>query len=60
MRYLRKASGTLIATAGVKVPSPDAAAQEAHALVEVRDAAGAVVFDADIAMWISPRPANSA
>ena len=55
VRYLRKANGTLVATAQVSVPAADAPAQDAHALVEVRDAGGAVVFDADIVMWISPR-----
>ena len=55
VRYLRKAKGTLTATASVTMPPADAAAQEAHALVEVRDAANELVFDADIAMWISPR-----
>jgi acyl-coenzyme A thioesterase PaaI-like protein len=59
VRYLRKASGTLVATASVTVPLPGAAAQAAHALVEVRNAVGEAVFDADIAMWISPRPTNS-
>ena len=55
VRYLKKARGTLIATARVEVPPADAPAQEAHALIEVRDAANEVVFDADITMWISPR-----
>lgn len=55
VRYLKKAKGTLLATARVAVPPVDAPAQEAHAYVEVRDAANEVVFDADIAMWISPR-----
>jgi len=55
VRYLRKANGTLRATASVTTPPADAPAQEAHALVEVRDAANEVVFDADITMWISPR-----
>ena len=55
VRYLRKATGTLTATAAVVVPAADAPAQDAHALVEVRNAAGEVVFDADITMWISVR-----
>jgi acyl-coenzyme A thioesterase PaaI-like protein len=55
VRYLRKATGTLVATASVSTPPADAPAQEAHALVEVRDAGGGVVFDADIVMWISAR-----
>jgi acyl-coenzyme A thioesterase PaaI-like protein len=57
VRYLRKASGTLTATAHVTVPPAGAAAQETQALVEIRDAALDVVFDADITMWISPRSA---
>jgi len=59
VRYLRKASGTLIAAASVVVPPAGAAAQDAHALVEVRNAAGETVFDADITMWISPRSAEN-
>uniref|UniRef100_UPI0032206538 hotdog fold domain-containing protein n=1 Tax=Rudaea sp. TaxID=2136325 RepID=UPI0032206538 len=55
VRYLKKARGALIATARVEVPPADAPAQEAHALVEVRDTANEVVFDADITMWVSPR-----
>lgn len=55
VRYLKKAKGTLTATARVDVPAADAPAQEAHAIVEVRDNAGEIVFDADISMWISPR-----
>jgi len=58
VRYLRKAKGTLTATALVAVPPADAPAQEAHTFVEVRDAANELVFDADIAMWISPRHAD--
>ena len=55
VRYLKKAKGTLRATANVQVPAADAPAQEAHALVQVRDAANELVFDADITMWVSPR-----
>ena len=55
VRYLKKARGTLTATASVTPLPADAPAQEAHALVEVRDAANEVVFDADIAMWVSPK-----
>ncbi len=58
VRYLHKASGTLTATAQITVPPSDTLAQEAHALVEIRNVAGEVVFDADITMWISPRSAN--
>jgi acyl-coenzyme A thioesterase PaaI-like protein len=58
VRYLRKASGTLVATARVRVPDADAPAQDAHAIVEVRDGSGETVFDADITMWVSPRAAR--
>lgn len=54
VRYLKKALGELRATANV----PAIAAgppQELHALVEVRNGAGEIVFDADITMWVSPR-----
>ena len=54
VRYLKKALGELRATASV--PSiEDGAARELHAMVEVRDAGGDVVFDADITMWVSPK-----
>jgi len=53
VRYLRKAVGTMTATARVPTPDPQADAAELHAVVEVRNAAGEVVFDADITMWIT-------
>jgi acyl-coenzyme A thioesterase PaaI-like protein len=55
VRYLRKAVGTMTATA--RVPGIDAQgeAREVHARVEVSDTNGDVVFDADITMWIAPR-----
>lgn len=55
VRYLKKAVGVLRATALVPSIADAALAQDLHALVEVRDAAGDVVFDADINMWVSPR-----
>lgn len=55
VRYLRKASGVLRATASVAEVADAQQAQDLHALVEVRDAAGELVFDADITMWVSPR-----
>lgn len=55
VRYLKKALGTLTATARVAAVKDSEAAQELHAMVEVRDAADEIVFDADITMWISPR-----
>jgi acyl-coenzyme A thioesterase PaaI-like protein len=58
VRYLNKARGTLHATAEVATFDPERGAQELHARIEVRDAAGDIVFDADITMWISPRQAQ--
>jgi len=55
VRYLRKAVGTMTATARVAAPDPQADGTELHAVVEVRNAAGEVVFDADITMWITSR-----
>jgi acyl-coenzyme A thioesterase PaaI-like protein len=57
VRYLHRASGTLTATAHVSIPPAGSIAQDAHALVEIRNSALEVVFDADITMWISPRSA---
>lgn len=55
VRYLRKATGNLTATASITVPLAGAPAQEVHALVEIRDTARELVFDADITMWVSPK-----
>lgn len=55
VRYLRKALGELRATARVQAPADATAAQELHALIEVRNKADEIVFDADITMWVSPR-----
>lgn len=55
VRYLKKARGTLTASATVSVPTAEMPARETHARVEVRDAANELVFDADIAMWVSPK-----
>lgn len=55
VRYLKKALGELRATARVQAPEDGAAAHELHALVEVRNTADEIVFDADITMWVSPR-----
>ena len=57
VRYLKKAQGTLRATATVAPIDASRGAHEIHALVEVRDKQDTVVFDADITMWVSPRPA---
>jgi acyl-coenzyme A thioesterase PaaI-like protein len=55
VRYLAKARGAMTATAIVRAVADAGSAQELHAKVEVRDANDAVVFDADITMWVSPR-----
>jgi acyl-coenzyme A thioesterase PaaI-like protein len=54
VRYLKKANGTMTATALVPLIDDPAAGQDLHAIVEVRDSHGEVVFDADITMWVSP------
>jgi acyl-coenzyme A thioesterase PaaI-like protein len=55
VRYLKKARGTLRATANVLPIDANRGAHEVHALVEVRGADDAIVFDADITMWVSAR-----
>jgi acyl-coenzyme A thioesterase PaaI-like protein len=55
VRYLKKARGTLRATASVLPIDANCGAHEVHALVEVRDGDDAIVFDADITMWVSAR-----
>ncbi len=55
VRYLKKAFGELRATARVQAPADATVAQDLHAVVEVRNQADEVVFDADITMWVSPR-----
>jgi len=55
VRYLKKAQGTLRATAVVPPIDATAGAQEVHTKVEVLDGNDAAVFDADIAMWVSPK-----
>lgn len=55
VRYLKKATGTMTATARIPEITDTAVGQDLHAIVEVRDAAGDIVFDADITMWVSPR-----
>lgn len=57
VRYLAKARGTMTATATVASIADAAVAQELQARVEVRDLGNTVVFEADIAMWVSPRKA---
>jgi acyl-coenzyme A thioesterase PaaI-like protein len=55
VRYLKKALGVLHATARVQIIADTSAAQDLHAIVEVRNSADEVVFDADITMWVSPK-----
>ncbi|WP_300616758.1 hotdog fold domain-containing protein [Dokdonella sp.] len=55
VRYLAKARGEMTATAKVAAIADASSAQDLHARVEVRDEGGTLVFDADIAMWVSPR-----
>ncbi len=55
VRYRKKALGVLHASARIEQLSDDTAGQELHVLVEVRDSADELVFDADITMWVSPR-----
>jgi acyl-coenzyme A thioesterase PaaI-like protein len=58
VRYLKKATGPMTATARVPDIAAAASGSEAHVKVEVRDDTGEAVFDADITMWISPRKAG--
>jgi acyl-coenzyme A thioesterase PaaI-like protein len=55
VRYLKKALGVLHATARVESIADTSSAQDLHAIVEVRNSADEVVFDADITMWVSPK-----
>lgn len=57
VQYLKKARGTLVAEA-TPAFSPETRA-EGYPLpmrVAIRDMAGEIVMQADIAMWLSPRP----
>jgi acyl-coenzyme A thioesterase PaaI-like protein len=55
VRYLKKAHGTLLGSAKPERPLLVAdVGYELPVLVEVRDAGGELVFDARIAMWLSP------
>ncbi len=60
VRYLKKAKGTLVGTAKPELELRVAeAGYELPVAVEVRDATGDVVFDARIAMWLSPAPSSA-
>jgi len=55
VRYLAKARGTLTGVATPEFePRVAEAGYEWPVLVEVKDAAGETVFDARVAMWLSP------
>ena len=57
VRYLKQARGTMSGSARPDIAIVAAAAgYDLPVLVEVRDPAGEVVFDARIAMWLSPVP----
>jgi acyl-coenzyme A thioesterase PaaI-like protein len=58
VRYLRKAKGTMVGTARVPAIVDATSGSDVHVVVEVRDAAGDIVFDAGITMWISPRKSD--
>lgn len=56
VQYLRKAQGTMQATATPDIPVVESEqGYELPVSVDVRDAAGEAVFHARIAMWVSPR-----
>jgi acyl-coenzyme A thioesterase PaaI-like protein len=57
VRYLKKASGRMRATATIPAVADGAPAQDLVVHVDVRDPADAIVFDADITMYVSPRKA---
>jgi acyl-coenzyme A thioesterase PaaI-like protein len=60
VRYLRKARGTLLGVAKPEIALVVAdSGYELPVLVEVRDAAGEVVFDARVVMWLSPSSSRS-
>ena len=55
VRYLKKATGTLVGRATPEIALVAAeSGYDLPVLVEVRDRAGELVFDARIAMWLSP------
>ena len=57
VRYLKKAHGTLVGTAKPEFEIATAdSGYELPVRVEVRDGAGDLVFDAAVAMWLSPSP----
>lgn len=59
VRYLKKAETDLVALAQWTPDLPDGFSGEVVLPVRVRDTAGVVVMEADIAMYVSPRPARA-
>ena len=55
VRYLKKALGELRASARMPEITDPSSAQDLHVIVEVRNTADELVFDADITMWVTPR-----
>ena len=55
VRYVRKANGTMTATARVAAPASSRYGVDLHVPVEVRDEAGDLVCDLDITMWVTER-----
>lgn len=58
VRYLKKAVGTMRAQARLDEIGEVGDGAERSARVTVTDASGEAVFDAEITMWISPKPAR--
>lgn len=55
VRYLKKATGTLSVSADIPAIVDEKVAQDLLTRVAARNAAGDTVFEADIAMWVSPK-----
>jgi acyl-coenzyme A thioesterase PaaI-like protein len=55
VEYLRKATTSLLATAIIEPPAPWQAAAELPVQVQVTDAAGTLVLQATVRMWISAK-----
>lgn len=58
VEYLRKAVGTMTATARLEPIEEAGPAREVPVRVDVTDPAGETVFQAIVSMWLSPRPAR--
>ena len=59
VRYLKKAAGRMhaVATPGIAIEARDHG-YDLPVRVDIRDASGETVFDAEITMWLSPRAAR--